>query len=59
MEEPKKITVVKKYGAATGKEMYKVRGDENGWCSTPQEAVERHHRCNDFWAKYYAQGSKK
>ncbi len=54
-----KIVVVRKHGAVTGKEMFKVRGDENGWCSTPKEAVERHYKCKAFWEKYHSERKKK
>ena len=39
------IRVVKRYGAVTGKEMFRVKGDPNAWCSTVEAAVSQYHCC--------------
>ena len=53
------IRVVKRYGAVTGKEMFRVKGDPNAWCSTVEAAVSQYHRCKDYWEKYHSSGGKK
>jgi hypothetical protein len=57
--EERKIVVVKKHATCNGRELFKVRGDENGWCSTVQEAVDRHNRCRVWWENYHKSGGKK
>ena len=46
------IRVVRKHGAITGKTMYRVKGDPNGWCGTVEEAVNQYHRCNAWWENH-------
>ena len=53
------VKVVKKHGIITGKELFKVRGDPNGWCGTPQEALGRHYKCAAYWNTYHNQKGKK
>lgn len=53
------IRVVKKYGAVTGKEMFRVKGDPNAWCTSVDDAVRQYHRCREYWEKYHSSGGKK
>lgn len=53
------IRVIKRYGAITGKEMFRVKGDPNGWCASPQAAIDQFHRCNHWWQNYHSQKGKK
>lgn len=53
------IRVIKKYGVITGKEMFKVKGDPNAWCDSPQSAINQHYRCAAWWDNYHKTGGKK
>lgn len=53
------IRVIKKYGTVTGKEMFRVKGDVNGWCASPQAAVDQYYKCQAYWKNYHSQGGKK
>lgn len=59
MKEEASIKVVGKNGAITGKPLYRVKGDPNSWCATPQEAIEQFHKCNAYWAKYHSTTKEK
>ena len=47
------ITVVKKYGELTHRELFKVRG-EHVWQNSPAEAVRCYHKAKAFWAEYHS-----
>ena len=59
MDEPEKIVVQKRNGAVTGKEMYRVKGDPNGWCNTVDEAVSQFKKCKSWWENYHKTGGKR
>jgi hypothetical protein len=59
MAEAEKIVVAKKHGAISGKEMFRVKGDPNGWCVSVEAAVSQYRKCKVWWENYHKTGGKR